>query len=179
VKDRTGGFKVLRLTALRFGKIDLREYKEGDWEASEAANHVVRKGDFLLSRGNGSIKLVGRGGVVMENVDIAFPDTLKRKPLRLEDLREFIDCYNPANRHKRKATWHADKNPEGRWRKFTYDELVSRDKTSLDLFWLKDDGLADLDNLPEPADLAEEIIDNIEAGLLSFRAVAAALQPAL
>jgi type I restriction enzyme M protein len=115
----------------------------------------------------------------MENVDIAFPDTLKRKPLRLEDLREFIDCYNPANRHKRKATWHADKNPEGRWRKFTYDELVSRDKTSLDLFWLKDDGLADLANLPEPADLAEEIIDNIEAGLLSFRAVAAALQPAL
>ena len=56
-----------------------------------------------------------------------------------------------------------------------YDELAARDKTSLDLFWLKDDSLADLDNLPEPADLAEEIIDNIEAGLLSFRAVAAAL----
>ena len=100
--------------------------------------------------------------------------TLKRKP-----LREFINCYNPANRHKRKATWHPEKNPEGRWRKFTYDELVSRDKTSLDLFWLKDDGLADLDNLPEPADLAEEIIENIEAGLLNFRAVAAALQPSV
>ena len=80
-------------------------------------------------------------------------------------MREFItSCYNAANRHKRKETWHAEKNPEGRWRKFTYDELVSRDKTSLDLFWLKDDSLADL--------------DNIEAGLLSFRAVAAALQPA-
>jgi type I restriction enzyme M protein len=65
----------------------------------------------------------------------------------------------------------------GRWRKFTYDELIARDKTSLDLFWLKDDSLADLDNLPEPMDLAEEIIDNIEAGLFSFRAVAAALQP--
>ena len=103
--------------------------------------------------------------------------TLKRKPLRLEDLREFIDCYNPTNRHKRKATWHAEKNPEGRWRKFTYEELAARDKTSLDLFWLKDDSLADLDNLPEPVDLADEIIDNIEAGLLSFRTVAAALQP--
>jgi len=102
--------------------------------------------------------------------------TLKRSPLRLEDLREFITCYNPANRHKRKETWHAEKNPDGRWRKFSYDELVSRDKTSLDLFWLKDDSLADLDNLPEPADLAEEIIENIEAGLLSFRNVAAALQ---
>lgn len=103
--------------------------------------------------------------------------TLKRKPLRLEDLREFIGCYNPANRHKRKETWDAEKNPEGRWRKYSYDELVARDKTSLDLFWLKDDSLADLDNLPEPADLAEEIIDNIEAGLNSFRAVAAVLQP--
>jgi type I restriction enzyme M protein len=104
--------------------------------------------------------------------------TLKRKPLRLEDLREFIDCYHPANRHKRKETWHAETNPEGRWRKYGYEELVARDKTSLDLFWLKDDSLADLDNLPEPADLADEIIDNIEAGLASFRAVAATLQAA-
>ncbi len=101
--------------------------------------------------------------------------TLKRKPLRLEDLRDFITCYHPADRHKRKETWHADKNPEGRWRRYTYEELAARDKTSLDLFWLKDDSLADLDNLPEPADLAEEIIENIEAGLASFRHVAASL----
>lgn len=101
--------------------------------------------------------------------------TLKRNPLRLENLREFIDCYNPSNRHKRKETWHAETNPEGRWRKYSYAELATRDKTSLDLFWLKDYSLTDLDNLPEPADLAEEIIDNIEAGLANFRAVAAAL----
>ncbi len=101
--------------------------------------------------------------------------TLKRKPLRLEDLREFIDCYNPTNRHKRKETWNAETNPDGRWRKFTHAELVARDKTSLDLFWLKDDSLADLDNLPEPDVLADEIIENIEAGLTSFRAVAASL----
>jgi type I restriction enzyme M protein len=48
-------------------------------------------------------------------------------------------------------------------------------KTSLDIFWLKDDSLADLDNLPEPADLAEEIIENLEGGLASFRAVTASL----
>jgi type I restriction enzyme M protein len=101
--------------------------------------------------------------------------TLKRKPLRFEDLAEFITCYNPGNRHQRKETWHAGKNPEGRWRKFSHAELTARDKTSLDLFWLKDDSLADLDNLPEPADLAEEIIENIEAGLNNFRTVAAAL----
>ncbi|MEI6339330.1 MAG: class I SAM-dependent DNA methyltransferase [Verrucomicrobiota bacterium] len=101
--------------------------------------------------------------------------TLKRKPLRFEDLADFIHCYHPENRLKRKETWHPEKNPEGRWRKFKQAELAARDKTSLDLFWLKDDSLTDLDNLPEPADLAEEIIENIEAGLENFRTVAATL----
>ncbi|MCK9295926.1 MAG: type I restriction-modification system subunit M [Desulfobulbaceae bacterium] len=101
--------------------------------------------------------------------------TLKKKQLRFEDLQDFVDCYNPSNRHARKATWDEKKNPEGRWRKFTYKEIVARDKTSLDIFWLKDKSLADLDNLPEPEILAEEIIENLEAGLASFRAVAAGL----
>jgi len=101
--------------------------------------------------------------------------TLKRKTMSAEDLAEFVKCYNPQNRHKRKATWHPDKNPDGRWRCFTHDEIVARDKTSLDLFWLKDQSLADLDNLPEPDVLADEIIENLEAGLNSFRAIAASL----
>jgi type I restriction enzyme M protein len=101
--------------------------------------------------------------------------TLKRKPLRYEDLEDFVKCYNPENRKKRQETWHPEKNPEGRWRKFTHAELAARDKASLDLFWLKDDSLTNLDNLPEPADLAEEIIENIEAGLANFRTVAATL----
>ena len=84
----------------------------------------------------------------------------------------------PKNRHKRKATWDAEKNPEGRWRKFGYDELIARDKTSLDIFWLKDKSLTDLDNLPEPDTLAEEIIENLESGLASFRAVLAGLRKA-
>lgn len=102
--------------------------------------------------------------------------TLKQKPMRFEHLAEFIECYRPKNRHKRKATWNADSNPEGRWRKYSYEELIARDKTSLDLFWLKDKGLTDLDNLPEPDTLAEEIIENLEAGLASFRAVLAGLK---
>jgi type I restriction enzyme M protein len=104
--------------------------------------------------------------------------TLKKKPLRFEDLTEFIQCYNPKNRRKRTATWDADKNPEGRWRKFSYDELIVRDKTGLDVFWLKDKSLTDLDNLPEPDTLAEEIIENLESGLTSFRAVLAGLRNA-
>tara|TARA_R110002072_G_C7976242_1_gene535503 strand:+ start:13377 stop:14861 length:1485 start_codon:yes stop_codon:yes gene_type:complete len=102
--------------------------------------------------------------------------TLKKKPLRFEDLAEFIQCYNSQNRNKRKATWHQDKNPDGRWRSFVYKELIARDKTSLDVFWLKDKSLTDLDNLPEPDELAEEIIENLEAGLESFRAVLADLE---
>ena len=62
-------------------------------------------------------------------------------------------------------------NPEGRWRKFTYEEIIARDKTSLDITWLKDKSLADLDNLPDPDILAAEIIDNLEAGLESFREI--------
>src|SRR5690606_33843214 len=99
--------------------------------------------------------------------------TLKKKPLRFEDLSEFIQCYKPQNRHQRKATWHAEalsknRGPDGRWRAFSYEELIARDKTSLDVFWLKDKSLTDLDNLPEPDELAEEIIENLEAGLASF-----------
>lgn len=102
--------------------------------------------------------------------------TLKKQPLRFEDLQDFVNCYNPQNRHERKATWDEQENPEGRWRKFTYEELTARDKTSLDVFWLKDKSLTDLDNLPEPDVLAQDIIENLEAGLNSFREILGALE---
>jgi type I restriction enzyme M protein len=103
--------------------------------------------------------------------------TLKKNPLKLEDLKEFIECYNPTNRHKRKETWSpsTSSGQQGRWRKFTYDEIIARDKTSLDITWLKDQSLADLDNLPDPDELALEIVENLEAGLESFKAVIASL----
>ncbi|PSR55912.1 DNA methyltransferase [Adhaeribacter arboris] len=102
--------------------------------------------------------------------------TLKKNPLKLEDLQDFISCYNPQNRHKRTETYHPETNPEGRWRKFTYEEIIARDKTSLDITWLKDKSLADLDNLPDPDVLAEDIIENLEAGLESFRTILTALE---
>ena len=101
--------------------------------------------------------------------------TLKKKPLRFDDLQEFVDCYQPHNRFARQETWNEQSNPEGRWRRYSYEQIVARDKTSLDIFWLKDKSLADLDDLPDPEELAGAIIDNLEAGLESFRAVAAAL----
>lgn len=97
--------------------------------------------------------------------------TLKQKPMQLSDLQDFIDCYQPGARHKRKATWSPD-HEEGRWRSYTYEEIIARDKTNLDILWLKDDSLTDLDNLPDPDILATEIVENLEAGLNSFRQIA-------
>lgn len=101
--------------------------------------------------------------------------TLKQKPMTLAHLEEFIKLYNPQNRHNRTETWSED-NPEGRWRKYSYEDVLKRDKTSLDIFWLRDQSLTDLDNLPEPEILAQEIIENLESGLNSFREIAEVLE---
>lgn len=96
--------------------------------------------------------------------------TPKKNPLRVEHLKEFIECYHADNKKKRKETW-SDKNDDGRWRKYEYKDLIARDKTNLDIFWLKDDKLIDLENLPEPEILIDEIIDNIESALASFKTI--------
>ena len=101
--------------------------------------------------------------------------TLKTNPLSRADLNEFVDLYRSANRHQRQATWSPE-TPEGRWRAYSYDELVARDKTSLDIFWLKDDSLADSDNLPAPGVIALEIVEDLEAALEQFRLIAGDLQ---
>lgn len=97
--------------------------------------------------------------------------TLKTNPLKREDLDEFVKCYNPANRHERKATW-SEKKPDGRFRAYAYDELIARDKVSLDIFWLKDESLEASDNLPDPDVLAQDIVDDLEAALEQFRLIA-------
>jgi type I restriction enzyme M protein len=96
--------------------------------------------------------------------------TLKKRPLRLDNLQPFIDCYMAGNRSAR------TEEPDGRWRKFTYKEIVARDKTNLDIFWLRDESLTDLENLPEPDVLVEEIIESLEAALDGFRMVAGELE---
>ena len=88
-----------------------------------------------------------------------------------------MTLYNPANRHERKPTW-PESNPEGRWRQYDYDALIARDKASLDIFWLKDESLADSDNLPPPGVIAQEIVDDLEAALEQFRLIAGDLTAA-
>ncbi len=94
--------------------------------------------------------------------------TLKTNTLKYSDLEDFIRSYNPANRHERQQT--------ERFRAFAYDELVQRDKASLDIFWLKDESLEDSDNLPDPDVLAREIAENLQAALEQFNSIQQALE---
>jgi len=90
--------------------------------------------------------------------------TLKENPLKRSDLDEFVRCFNPKNRHNRQ---------EGeRFKAFTYEELIKRDKVNLDIFWLKDDSLEDSANLPAPEIIAQEISDDLQAALEQFAAIA-------
>ena len=104
--------------------------------------------------------------------------TLKTNPLRKEDLAEFVNLYKVGNRHQRQPTWSAE-NPEGRWRAYSHAELLARDKASLDIFWRKDDSLADGDNLLPPGVIALEIVEDLQAALEQFRLIAGDLVPEL
>jgi type I restriction enzyme M protein len=100
--------------------------------------------------------------------------TLKKNPMKDSDLDDFLRCYHPENRHERTETW-SEENPDGRFRKFTIDEIMARDKLSLDIFWIKDRSLADLDNLPDPDVLASDIIENLQSAMTSFSELMATL----
>ena len=90
--------------------------------------------------------------------------TLKENPLKRSDLDDFVRCYNPTNRHKRTES--------ERFHVFTYDELIKRDKVNLDIFWLKDESLEASANLPAPEVIAQEIVDDLQAALEQFAAIA-------
>lgn len=87
--------------------------------------------------------------------------TLKQNPLRETDLQDFVDCYRPDDRHHRQETYHAESNPDGRWRKFTYDEVLGRDKTSLDITWIKQGEESEDLSLPELISIIKEKSNNI------------------
>ena len=96
--------------------------------------------------------------------------TLKQKPLTYAHLEDFVACYKPENRHVREPTW-SEGTLDGRWRAYSREELLQRDKASLDVFWLKDASMTDLENLPEPEVLAGEIVENLRAALARFESV--------
>jgi type I restriction enzyme M protein len=101
--------------------------------------------------------------------------TLKQSPIRRSDFDEFVSCYKAGRTHERAETW-SETNPEGRWRSYSYEEVLKRDKLSLDLFWIKDKSLTDSDALPPPDVLATEIADDLQAALEQFTKIAARLR---
>lgn len=86
--------------------------------------------------------------------------TLKERPLSFADLKDFIKCYNPENRHARTET--------ERFKPFRYDDLIKRDKVSLDIFWIKDESLEDTENLPNPDVIACEIAETLQTAIKEF-----------
>lgn len=89
--------------------------------------------------------------------------TLKTNTLSYDSLQDFIKYYNADNRHKRTET--------ERFKAFKYDDLMQRDKASLDIFWLKDESLEDSENLPDPDIIAQEIAENLESAVEQFESI--------
>jgi type I restriction enzyme M protein len=96
--------------------------------------------------------------------------TLRTNPLQRADFDEFVACYRPERRHQREATWSAER-PEGRWRCFRYDDLLQRDKLSLDITWLADESLDDGTALTDPDAILAEILEDLGAALEQLAAL--------
>jgi type I restriction enzyme M protein len=93
--------------------------------------------------------------------------TLKQNTLRRQHLDDFVAAYKPEARYQREES--------ARFKRFTYDELLQRDKVSLDITWLRDESLEDLENLPPPEVIAREIVEDLEAALNDFAQIAESL----
>ena len=161
--------------------------EEGD---TEKEDQVVVREDFWTSTSNKQLNFVQHIYTLLKIDGRADPwtdrlwvydlrtnrhFTLKQKPIRRTDFDEFIACYKPGRTHERVPTWSED-NPGGRWRCYDYDDLRKRDKLSLDLFWIKDEGLTDADSLPPPEVIAAEVADDLQAALDQFASIAARLR---
>ena len=95
--------------------------------------------------------------------------TLKTNPLKRSDLDDFVNLYKPDKRHERTQS--------ERFKPFAYEDITARDKTNLDIFWLKDSSLEESANLPPPEVLAASIIEDLESALEAFREITEELEP--
>ncbi|GAC55536.1 restriction endonuclease subunit S [Gordonia amicalis] len=137
VPTQENGFPVLRLTALRGGRIDLSERKAGAWTAADAERYLVRRGDFLIARGNGSLRLVGLGGLVTDEPDpVAYPDTLIRaRPISSKLLPEYLAL-----------VWNS---------RIVRNQIESRARTTAGIYKVNQKDLASIVlQIPSPADQA-------------------------
>jgi type I restriction enzyme M protein len=102
--------------------------------------------------------------------------TLKKNPLRRHHLDEFVELYNSEDLHERQPTY-SEEAPEGRWRRYSYEEIMRREGANLDLSWIRDKSLEDSADLEDPDVIAEEIADDLQAALEQFATIATDLRP--
>lgn len=88
------------------------------------------------------------------------PSFGKTNPLKVEHFDDFVKCYADGDLSKRKETY-SEENSNGRWRKFTIEDILARDKTSLDITWMKAESDVDDHTLAELLDMIKEKSSNI------------------
>jgi len=93
----------------------------------------------------------------------------KRAPLNEKDFAEFEKLYCPDNRTERKETYDAETNPEGRWRRFTKEDIEGRPNTSLDISWMTDEEEADSRSLSEILTAMQEKSEEIAKAVAVLR----------
>ena len=102
--------------------------------------------------------------------------TLATNPMQRHHLDDFVECYKSDNLSSRKETYNAETNPNGRWRKYSCDEILKRDKTSLDITWIKQ---SDDDNdytLAELMSMIQEKSDNISKAVAELQKLMANIE---
>ena len=102
--------------------------------------------------------------------------TLATNPMQRHHLDDFVECYKPENLFSRTETYNAETNPNGRWRKYSCDEILKRDKTSLDITWIKQ---SDDDNdytLAELMSMIQEKSDNISKAVAELQKLMANIE---
>lgn len=98
------------------------------------------------------------------------PSFGKTNPLKSEHFDDFVECYADGDLSKRKETY-SEENPNGRWRRFTIEDILARDKTSLDITWMKADSGTDDYTLAELLDMIKEKSNNIAKAVAELEAL--------
>lgn len=102
--------------------------------------------------------------------------TLATNPMQRQHLDEFVECYQADNKANRKETYDAVNNPNGRWRKYSVNEILQRDKTSLDISWIKQGGDEENKSLAELMQEIKTKSDNINKAVAELQKLMANIE---
>ena len=102
--------------------------------------------------------------------------TLATNPMQRHHLDDFVECYKSDNLSSRKETYNAETNPNGRWRKYSCEEILKRDKTSLDITWIKQSDDENDYTLAELMSMIQEKSDNISKAVAELQKLMANIE---